>query len=490
MFPYRFPTALITTLALAQPQIVIAQDIIQINNIAKNITVKITGYGNGSGVIFEKKGNIYSVVTNQHVVAEDKNYEIRTNDGRKHKVISRKEIPGFDLAILTFESGQSYQVATMGDSDKINALQRIYVAGFPGETIDIDIIEGTIRSIRQEIVRNPGLEKGYALIYTNQTLPGSSGGAVLDEKGRLIAINGQGTRDIQTGRDISRGIPINIFVTAKENLVIAINNLPESQEYKYIFRNTVPNPFFSNSSSEENNNSTQEKQGLALLQDAVELIKSQEYESALPKAESATQLAPNNYEAWFILGSLYAQLGQLDRGIEALEKAEELAPNQEAVLFSLGNAYFQNGNYQIALRKLEAGLKIEENSHEALFELGNAYFKLAQLDKAISSYKKSFAQKEDFWPAINNIGLVEYEKGNIDQAIINWQKAIKIDGELAEPKLALAVALYSQGEIEQGIELAKFALVIDKRYEEIEFLKENLWGDQLIQDFKQLFETL
>ena len=139
-----------------------------------------------------------------------------------------------------------------------------------------------------------------------------------------------------------------------------------------------------------------QNQGLQLLQDAVQLIKFQQYELALPRAKLAVQLAPNNYEAWFILGSLYAQLGEIDRGIEALEKAEKLAPDQQGILFTLGNAYFQQGNYQSALQKLEAGLKIEENAPEALFDLGNTYLKLEKFDKAISSYRKAFAKEESF----------------------------------------------------------------------------------------------
>ena len=82
----------------------------------------------------------------------------------------------------------------------------------------------------------------------------------------------------------------------------------------------------------EINSEKLQNQGLQLLQDAVQLIKFQQYELALPRAELAAQLAPDNYEAWFILGSLYAQLSELDRGIEALEQAEKLAPDQEGIL--------------------------------------------------------------------------------------------------------------------------------------------------------------
>ena len=211
---YKLSTAIITTIAIAQPQLVIAQNISKINNIAENITVKITGYGNGSGVIFEKAGNVYSVITNKHVVPRDANYEILTYDGTKHQVTSRIEIPNLDLAIVKFQSNKNYQLAKIEDSDNLNRLQIIYVAGFPGEQTHMDIISGEIRSIAE---RNQS-QQGYALTYTNQTLPGSSGGAVLDEKGNLIAINGQGKRDLQTGRDISRGIPIDLFLAAKDSL--------------------------------------------------------------------------------------------------------------------------------------------------------------------------------------------------------------------------------------------------------------------------------
>ncbi|MEM7595702.1 MAG: trypsin-like peptidase domain-containing protein, partial [Cyanobacteria bacterium P01_A01_bin.83] len=183
-------------------------------DIAKNITVKITGYNNGSGVIFKHQGNIYSVVTNQHVVAGNEEYEVRTPDGKKHEVISKQEIAGLDLAIVQFESSDKYKIAKIGNSDNLHPSQRVYVGGFPGEQTDLDFIDGTIRSINTEVLKNPELAAGYALIYTNQTLPGSSGGAVLDGKGRLIAINGEGETEIKTGRNISRGIPINLFLEA------------------------------------------------------------------------------------------------------------------------------------------------------------------------------------------------------------------------------------------------------------------------------------
>ena len=215
MFSYKFPIAIVTAIAFLQPPIVIAQDIAEVNNIARNISVKITGYGNGSGFILEREGNIYSVVTNKHVVPIDTEYQVQTHDGIKHRIISRKEIPNLDLAIIQFEATEEYQIAKLGNSDRLIEQQSISVAGFPGEQTDIDIVRGDIRSIRQEIIANPASKQGYALIYTNQTFSGHSGGAVLDGDGRVVAINGEANFDSKTGRDVSRGIPINLFLKAE-----------------------------------------------------------------------------------------------------------------------------------------------------------------------------------------------------------------------------------------------------------------------------------
>ena len=230
MFSYKVPIAIVTASAFLQPPIVIAQDIAEVNNIARNISVKITGYGNGSGFILERQGNIYSVVTNKHVVPIDTEYEIQTHDGTKHQVAGRREIPDLDLAIIQFESTEEYEVAELGDSDELEQRQFISVAGFPGEETNLEIIDGQVRRIRQEIITDPQQENGYALVYTNQTLPGSSGGAVLDEDGRVVAINGEASIDNKTGRDISRGIPINTFLEAEEKLFATENNLTNASE--------------------------------------------------------------------------------------------------------------------------------------------------------------------------------------------------------------------------------------------------------------------
>lgn len=227
-----------------------------------------------------------------------------------------------------------------------------------------------------------------------------------------------------------------------------------------------------------------EQKGRALAQDALQLAQFQQFELALSRAKLATQLVPQNAQVWGVLGSIYLQSNNLESGVAALQQAKQLDSQNAGVYFALGSAYFQQSKIPLAIAELQTGLKLKPNATNALFDLGNAYFVSGQFPEAINQYQKAVAQTSDFWPALNNIGLIEYERGNVTAAIRHWQDASKLDDKAAEPRLAAAIALYSKGEREQAVTLGEAALKIDRRYGDLKFLKDNLWGSKLLQDAK------
>lgn len=205
-----------------------------------------------------------------------------------------------------------------------------------------------------------------------------------------------------------------------------------------------------------------EMQGVRLAQQAAQLAQFQQYELALARAQLATQLAPKEERTWEILAG---------------------------ILFSLGSSNFQQQNYQDAVEHLKAGLKIKPNLPIALFELGNAYYKLEEMSQAIAEYEKAIAADATFWPALNNIGLIEYEQGKVKAALSKWQEVVQIDENAAEPQMAIAVVLYFQGDREEAYAIAETALRIDARYADLNFLRDNLWGDRLLADTQKFLET-
>jgi len=232
-------------------------------------------------------------------------------------------------------------------------------------------------------------------------------------------------------------------------------------------------------------NQVLEEQGLRLGQDAVRLLRFGRNEPALARALLASQLAPRRFQSWFILGSVYVQQRQFDQAIAALQRAKTLAPNEAPILFTLGSARFQTGDYQGAIAELSAGLELRPEAVDAWFDLGNAYLMRKQYPEAINSYERAYSLERNFWPALTNIGLVLYEQGNVSGAIERWQASVAIDRDAVEPQIAIAIALYSRGEQERGITLGTSALKSDPRYAELDFLRQNLWGDKLINDARQ-----
>ncbi|WP_396134906.1 trypsin-like peptidase domain-containing protein [Chamaesiphon sp. OTE_8_metabat_110] len=211
----------------------------EINKIAESITVLISEPGSqGSGVILQHQGDVYTVLTAAHVVkSKNVEYTIVTADGRKHQIISssiRRAAVDIDLAVVKFRSTVNYPIAKLGDCNLLTGGMALYVGGYPAatQTITKSIFlfrEGKISANSTQI-----LEKGYSLIYSNDTLPGMSGGAVLNQNGELVAIHGRGDRNLETGvkTGYNLGIPINRFVTISSNLGVSLDaklsSIPQS----------------------------------------------------------------------------------------------------------------------------------------------------------------------------------------------------------------------------------------------------------------------
>ncbi|PHJ58150.1 hypothetical protein VF14_22385 [Nostoc linckia z18] len=181
----------------------------EIANIARQITVRIDGANTGSGVIIERQGNVYTVVTNWHVVQLKGNYTLQTPDGKRYTFNNSqvKPLPGVDLAVFQFTSNQNYRVAEKGNSDQVALGTNIAVAGYPQDTPDIRFLRGEISTL----VTKP--KDGYAFVYDIGGFPGMSGGAILDEQGKLVGIHGRATTRPDTNATTVLGIPLKTYLS-------------------------------------------------------------------------------------------------------------------------------------------------------------------------------------------------------------------------------------------------------------------------------------
>ncbi|MEM9137835.1 MAG: trypsin-like peptidase domain-containing protein, partial [Cyanobacteria bacterium P01_F01_bin.42] len=200
-----------------------------VSRIAQDITVRIDGQNPGSGVLIEQEDDTYTILTAAHVVATEDEYEIITPDEKRHPLSYGRvtKIPDVDLALVQFDSPDDYSVAKMGKSEKVARGESVFVAGFPMTNYAItqpvfNVSPGAITAH----AKNKPLSDGYGLVYTNRTLPGMSGGAVLNEKGKLIGIHGradteqsiQETETIYLKTGFNLGIPLYTFLGVSSTL--------------------------------------------------------------------------------------------------------------------------------------------------------------------------------------------------------------------------------------------------------------------------------
>ncbi len=207
-----------TSLALVQSSLQ-AQSVEDVAKVATAISVKIESGDKaiqGSGVVLQKQGNLYTVLTAAHVVKGGNAFNLTTAiDNQSHTVMAtsiKRSTTDIDLAVVQFRSDKNYAVAKIGNSNLLQQGMELYVAGYPAPTATITRSVFVFREGRVTANADRAFSKGYSLVYSNSTLPGMSGGAVLNKAGELVAIHGQGDRSADKQKtDFNLGIPISRF---------------------------------------------------------------------------------------------------------------------------------------------------------------------------------------------------------------------------------------------------------------------------------------
>jgi len=144
--------------------------------------------GLGSGIIVQKSGDTYYVLTNNHVVDSASSITVKLMGGTTYKARSVGTDSRKDLAVISFTSKDDLAVADLGDSGELEVGDLVLAIGNPfgfENTVTMGIVSALGRTGPSSSVAS-----NTDYIQTDASInQGNSGGALVNIKGEVIGIN-------------------------------------------------------------------------------------------------------------------------------------------------------------------------------------------------------------------------------------------------------------------------------------------------------------
>jgi tetratricopeptide (TPR) repeat protein len=363
----------------------------------------------GSGFFIDRDGTL---VTNDHVLEGALEATVKTADGG---IFPISTVVGFnplvDLIMVRAQIPPQRAVPVQLSDEEPNLADRVVVIGSP-MGLSQSISEGIVSAVRN----HPSLGKVYQL--TAPTSPGSSGGPVLDLKGRVV-----GVVSFQT----TLGQNINFAVAIKALQVMSYTTGEPSIAEWTLGREARPLG-----------------QAAALCRRGARLSIKGEYKTALDYFRQAAAANPEDPHVWSGLGSCYIGMNQPHKAIEALNRSIQAAPDDAAGHLMLAMYYKDLGKYAQQIDALSHAIRIEPDNLPARMELADAYGHLDQTTAQIEALKHILLLHPDHVPALQRMGQALGRIGRYDEALDTLRHAIALAPDNAEIHYAMGAIFHDR----------------------------------------------
>ena len=114
-------------------------------------------------------------------------------------------------------------------------------------------------------------------------------------------------------------------------------------------------------------------------------------QEAIDQYSESIRIAPDDFDAYFNRGSVYARLGQYQRALEDFNKAISLKPTKDVNLFynNRGVAYLKLGQYQMAIDDFSKSIGLKPDDADAYNNRASCYLILGNREPGCRDAQKA-----------------------------------------------------------------------------------------------------
>jgi tetratricopeptide (TPR) repeat protein len=365
------------------------------------------------------------------------------------------------MAVLAFTSSSRYEVAHVGDVKSVSSGSSIYVAGFPLPTSAVPtrlwrFLDGKVIANATIVIPN-----GYQLLYSNSTLPGMSGGAVMNSQGQLVGIHGQGETDskmseqegvaVKTGTN--QAVPIGYYSQYASGAAVVASSTQATTADDYLAQAKV---LLGKKGSEQgvirlsNQALATRQSSAAYFYKAIARDDLGDKRGAITDYSQAIAIDPRFANAYINRGAAKYDLGDKEGAIADFDQVIAINPQYANAYGNRGIARSDLGDMQGAIADYSQAIAINPQFTEARYNRGNARSALGDKKGAIADYSQVIAINPRYTSAYVNRGNVRSDLGDKQGAIADFNQAITINPQSANAWGGRGRAKYQLGDRSGG----------------------------------------
>jgi tetratricopeptide (TPR) repeat protein len=201
-----------------------------------------------------------------------------------------------------------------------------------------------------------------------------------------------------------------------------------------------------------------------MLQDALSLHQQGRLREAEKLYTRALKAAPDNFDAFHLLGLIKAQSGQLGEAHRLMSAAIRINPNVPDVLINFANVLHGLKRHDEALASLDKALALRPDDLDALLYRGNALNALNRTNEALSCFDTVLARNPGHRDALLNRGVAHGILGHNEQALRDFDTLLARAPRDAEALYNRGTALLELGRYDDALQALDQALAFSPRH--------------------------